>query len=328
MVSPNPNISVFKTTDLLFSCDWGTSSFRLGLIDRDSEEVLYSRSTRGGIKKLDHEWKQQINSSTRESFFLNYLEQQIQQLGEQISRPLNKIPVISSGMVSSSIGMYELPYASVPFSLKKPVLPQKLILQTNKFPRDLLIISGIRTAKDVMRGEEVQLVGLDSDHELKNAICVIPGTHSKHVFVEDNTVVDFKTYMSGELFELLCSHSVLAASVQDSEQPLNIDAFHEGLEEARQKDFLHAIFGIRTNDLLLGLHKRRNLDLLSGLVIGTEIQSLTELDYDRGIYLAGSGPLIDRYQKALQFMSLQTETIVQPDRLTLKGHLRIINSNS
>lgn len=327
MVGSNPDMTTFKTTDLLFSCDWGTSSFRLSLIDRNSEKVLHSRSTQGGIKKLDHEWKEQVNSSPRESFFLNYLEQQIQHLAEQISRPLKEIPVIASGMVSSSIGMYELPYASVPFSLNKPALPKKLVLQTNRFPRDLLIISGIRTVKDVMRGEEVQLVGLDSDHELNNAICIMPGTHSKHVFVEENKVVDFKTYMSGELFDLLCSHSVLAASVEDSEQPLNIDAFHEGLEEARQKDFLHAIFGIRTNDLLLGLHKSQNYDLLSGLVIGSEIQSLTELDYDQ-IFLVGSGPLIDRYQKALQFMGLQTEPIVQPDQLTLKGHLHIIKSNS
>lgn len=326
MVSSDPNLVPFHISKLLLSCDWGTTSFRLGLIEQDTRQLLSTISTSGGVKKLNQQWQATNKASTRESFFLDYLEQQIQRLAELTEHTLQEIPIVVSGMASSSIGLLELPYASVPFSLEDPALPQKLFENNEQLPRDLLLLSGIRTPSDVMRGEEVQLLGLAADRDLNNDVCLMPGTHCKHVFLEQNQVVDFKTYMTGELFELLSTQSVLADSVESSDQPLNISAFHEGLDKAKEQDFLHHIFSIRTNDLLMGLDPRQNLDLLSGLVIGTEIQALSGSKYDQ-LFLVGDGPLTDRYTEALHFFGHEPVSMIHPEELTLLGHLQIIQPN-
>ena len=64
-----------------------------------------------------------------------------------------------------------------------------------------------------MRGEETQILGALRLHpELargRHVFC-LPGTHAKWVVLEDGAVIRFQTALSGELFELLRRHSVLA----------------------------------------------------------------------------------------------------------------------
>ena len=61
---------------------------------------------------------------------------------------------------------------------------------------------------DVMRGEETQLVGAVAADEA-SVLAVLPGTHSKWARVDRGRVVDFTTYMTGELYGVLLSHSIL-----------------------------------------------------------------------------------------------------------------------
>ena len=94
--------------------------------------------------------------------------------------------------------------------------------------RDLMIVPGIlfdreEALPDVIRGEETQVIGalrslgsLGSRRECRcraNAtgdVCfVLPGTHSKWVLVKDGRIVQFATYMTGELFATLRQHSIL-----------------------------------------------------------------------------------------------------------------------
>jgi hypothetical protein len=61
-----------------------------------------------------------------------------------------------------------------------------------------------------MRGEETQILGalsLAPDLE-KNSMVILPGTHSKWVSMHESRIMDFATYMTGELFCLLFSHLI------------------------------------------------------------------------------------------------------------------------
>ncbi len=66
-----------------------------------------------------------------------------------------------------------------------------------------------------MRGEETQLIGCLKSGK-QDGFFIFPGTHSKHVEVEDGMVKDFKTYMTGEFFELLSQKSILLNSVEEN----------------------------------------------------------------------------------------------------------------
>lgn len=315
---------IFEGKDYFLSCDWGTSSFRLTLVDRKTSTPVEQCSTSNGIKKMYHQWTQ--GDTKRETFFLDYLDKQIKKIEKRAEQSLEDTPIIISGMASSSIGITELPYASVPFSLTNPTLSSKIISSTKQFPHEVLLISGLQTNSDVMRGEEVQLLGLAANHEVEECICIMPGTHSKHTFIKEKKVVDFKTYMTGEVFELLSSQSILSGSLTSSDS-LNKKVFEKGVEQAREENLLHSIFQIRTNDLLLGLDQQSNYDLLSGLIIGSEITALSNTSINK-LYIIGSGPLIHRYEAALKFLDFHPTPVPDTDALTLHGHFNIINQNT
>ncbi|MDR8391106.1 2-dehydro-3-deoxygalactonokinase [Aliifodinibius sp. S!AR15-10] len=318
---------IFAPHNYFMSCDWGTSSFRLSLVDRQSRATLQELSTSGGVKKLYNQWQQSNDDTGHTAYFLNYFGDQIKELEGLVEIDTQNIPIIISGMASSSIGMKELPYGMVPFSLKNPDLPSEVLPATEQFAHDVLLVSGIQTPDDVMRGEEIQLLGLAAEHNVEDCICVMPGTHSKHVFIRDSEVISFKTFMTGEVFELLTTQSVLAGSVNSTAKALDKEAFQQGVKESQKTNLLHAIFGIRTNDLLKGIDKQTNFDLLSGMVIGHEIAELATESPSR-IYIVGSGPLTERYKTAMQTLDLNPIPVENTDQLTLQGHINIINQNS
>jgi 2-dehydro-3-deoxygalactonokinase len=59
-----------------------------------------------------------------------------------------------------------------------------------------------------MRGEETQLVGAIRRDE-RQVLAVLPGTHSKWAIVDNGRLVEFATFMTGELYAVLLGHSIL-----------------------------------------------------------------------------------------------------------------------
>ncbi|MFH5831109.1 2-dehydro-3-deoxygalactonokinase [Halalkalibaculum sp. DA384] len=317
---------IHNANNYFFSCDWGTTSFRLSLVDSNTRNVIYQHDTSGGVKNLFGRWSRDPGHPDRETFFLKYLEDQIRQVADQVSPTLKNIPVLISGMASSSIGIVELPYARVPFSLADASVSSRLIPRSDHNSRDILLISGVRSSSDVMRGEEVQLLGLAAGFSLEDAVAVMPGTHSKHVFIRQQQVTDFKTYMTGEVFELLSSRSVLSDSVSSGDI-LHTDAFLEGVKKGCEENLLHALFEVRIRDLLAGVEPAPNFDFLSGLIIGSEVGDLLSIS-PGDLYIIGSDPLNTRYKTALEYLDFNPETVPNPGDLIIQGHLKIINRNT
>ena len=188
----------------LLGCDWGTSSFRLRLINRPDLQLLGEITSQEGVAATFTSWKTngEKKGTSREQFFRLQLQQQINLLGDQLKINLDDIPVVISGMASSSIGMDELPYATLPFPTDGSLASIKRLDGQSYFLHDITLISGVRNHHDVMRGEETQLIGLlsllDSLHyTIEDAILIFPGTHSKHIYIQNQQVVDFQTFMTG-----------------------------------------------------------------------------------------------------------------------------------
>jgi 2-dehydro-3-deoxygalactonokinase len=83
--------------------------------------------------------------------------------------------------------------------------------------------------------------------------------------------------MTGEFFDLLTTHSILAASVSaggDFEQAENRDSFLEGVKCGQTANLLHASFLVRTNQVLKKMPPQQNYHYLSGLLIGAELKDI------------------------------------------------------
>jgi 2-dehydro-3-deoxygalactonokinase len=320
--------------DQFLSLDWGTSSFRLRLVDFGNLQVVAEEISDQGIAGTFRDWQQNPDQTpaARLNFYTGIIGAHISALEKRLHRSLQGLPVVISGMASSSIGLLELPYLSLPFATDGTGLKTHRIKAHPAFPHDIILISGVRSEKDVMRGEETQLIGgmPQGWDASKNGIFIFPGTHSKHVEVQGNQVVAFNTYMTGEFFELLTKKSILSATVAapaNSPGPAGSASFEKGVGEAVGANLLHTAFLVRTNHLFGVWSREENYQYLSGLLVGTELQEL--LRYPGvNLYLFGGAKLKTVYETALAVLGLGKQLRSFParwvDEAVVRGQARVL----
>ena len=227
------------------SCDWGTSTLRLRLIQVPELSVLAEVSSAEGIAKTYRDWQAAgaDNGSNRLDFYFTVLDAHRQQLEAKAQSSLTGLPIIISGMASASIGMLELPYQPLPLALDGSNVITQFIPAGASFAYDVYLISGVSTASDVMRGEETQLIGFATlaPNEATEQLYIFPGTHAKHIWVKQKQATYFKTYMTGEFFSLLSKNSILKASVtEDLDLPVDkvFTSFSAGVRAAKGANLL------------------------------------------------------------------------------------------
>lgn len=298
------------TVTHFLSCDWGTSSFRLKLIESDTGRVVTAIEDDTGIKEMYNRWSVYSGSLSRIDFYQAFLKDKVKELEMKSPVAFNHPPILLSGMASSSIGLKELSYSPLPFKLNDPDLNTETVEATEQFPYDLYLISGLCSSEDVMRGEEIELLGLSSKLDALDGLFLLVGTHSKHVVVEDNAVIAFKTHMTGELFDLISSKSILANSIVTDKDTAPGRDFEKGVEEAQRENLLHSLFSIRARDLIMpASDKGGNYAFLSGILIGTELKEINSAKQDQ-IILWGNNQLRRYYSTALGVLGLN---FIQPE---------------
>lgn len=313
-------------------CDWGTSSFRMRLFDIAREEVIGEVVSDQGISKMHMGWQEankKNTSITKAVFFRQYLAEQVEVLSGKTSVDLDRIVIVISGMASSTIGMEDVPYAHMPFAVDGSNAVIKHIASEEAFHHDILLISGVRSENDVMRGEETQLIGLlallkQQDCAPGKGVLIFPGTHSKHIHISDGCLFRFNTFMTGEVFNIVCNHSILKNSiVRDDESELSeseVNAFKTGVQKSKETGILNGLFTVRTNQLFDRFDKKQNAFYLSGLLIGEELNYLLK-DTELALYLCGASNLERFYTMAIEELNLSKRTTIVPAELVDKAAL-------
>lgn len=299
------------------SCDWGTSAFRLRLVERDGNNIISEEKSGYGIASAFRDW--QASAAPREAYFADIIRRSIAMLGERTGLRLEGLPVVLSGMASASIGIVELPYQELPFRLNGADL------RVHDF-EEFRIISGVRFDNDVMRGEETKIVGCAAwlEESLEEKRLLLPGTHPKHVVVRGGKAVAFSTYMTGEFFDLLSRHSILSASVNtggDMEAPGAREAFAAGLIAGKSGDLLHEVFMVRTNQLLRHVPPELNSFYLSGLLIGSELSSLPA---GQPVYLVAGALHGQLYATACAALNIPVTAIIDADEALIRGQAAVL----
>lgn len=297
------------------SCDWGTTSFRLRVVERATLDVLDQASTADGVKSFTAG-----RNSSGESF-ARFFQRQVDALDAA------RLPAVISGMASSSLGWRELPYAQVPFPLDGSG-----VVSTTVAP-GVQLLSGVRTKLDVLRGEETELIGLRTllpqPQLWQDTVVILPGTHSKHARIRDDVLVDFCTVMTGELFEILSQHSVLRASVDSRHSdPLDEPSFRAGVAHVVSFGLPRSLFRVRSRALLDHEPPTSNCAFLSGLLIGVEIADLLAREPVAHLLLTGAPALRHLYAIALDEMGAGSRLLNLGSTLvahaTLAAHARLM----
>lgn len=222
--------------------DWGTTNRRAYLIE-DGRAVRSERDDRGVTAIAPGGFAAEV-AAIRQDF--------------------GDLPMLLAGMVGSNIGWRLAPYAAAPAGIAE------LICNLLWIDQRTAIVPGIATADDVMRGEEVQLLGaVEARLVPPDALLCQPGTHCKWAEMEEGKVARFTTAMTGELFALLRSHGLLAAQLGGA--VTNGDAFRAGVEEGKRCDLAASLFRIRAAKLF-GLRGDADAaSFASGLLIGADV---------------------------------------------------------
>jgi 2-dehydro-3-deoxygalactonokinase len=173
-------------------------------------------------------------------------------------------------MVGSNRGWVEAPYVSCPAGL------DEIVAQLVRPGDREAIVPGMsfldEHRADVMRGEEVQLLGAAAAGLVDpDALVCHPGTHNKWTVLRGGKVESFRTVMTGELFSLLKEHSILADLLQ-GEVRAN-DTFREAANYAIHHEAVPAeLFAVRARVLLGQATEEDAASWTSGLLIGTDVR--------------------------------------------------------
>lgn len=272
-------------TPFVALADWGTSNFRLWLVDGDGV-VLGERQSADGM-----------SACAKDNRFAAVLEEHL----EALTAPTD-LPVVIAGMAGARAGWLEAPYVETPTALSglhlRTVSPKAM--------RPIHILPGVCQINtgpfDVMRGEETQLAGVVAGGIASGVICM-PGTHCKWVDLEGGVVQRFRTVMTGELFDLIAKQSILRLSMpQDELTQTNDAAFIEAVTEALRDNFslTTSLFSIRAAGLLSTPGPHDAASRLSGLLIGAEIAGMRDwVNAGKTVHIVGSKSLSALYAKAI-----------------------------
>lgn len=274
--------------------DWGTSSFRAYRLAADGT-VLERRWADAGILAID------------DGDFEGGFEQLV---GDWLDAS-PAAAVVLSGMIGSRQGWVEAPYIDCPADLAAlggAMTPIRLERGRTVFLAPGLSCRDADGVPDVMRGEEVQILGALARLGAGDAVACLPGTHSKWATVRDGRVVGFATHMTGELFDILRRHSILGRMIEHN--AWNDAAFDAGVERSSaQGGLLHHLFGVRAAGLFAELTPETSGAFLSGLVIGHEIRAAVA-DWPAGkVALIGEEALVALYTRALGRLDIGAEDI-------------------
>lgn len=280
-------------TLLCAAIDWGTSQFRLWLLDEQGNVVARQESDEG------------LLVASKVGFSAT-----LQKHLASLNAPTN-LPVIICGMAGSRNGWKEARYLDAPCALEEVVLN---CVRVDNPSRDIRILPGVAQRfiahPDVMRGEETQLLGLTSRANYGQYIC-LPGTHSKWVSIENGMIKTFATFMTGELFALLAQRSILKFSLGESGDvdpdsksflsALDIAATDPGSASSR-------LFEIRSDCLLNNTSSQEAVSYLSGLLIGLEIAgAISRYGAIDNVTIVSSSNLAKTYASALNHRDISVD---------------------
>lgn len=201
--------------------------------------------------------------------------------------------IYMSGMVSSPSGLLEVEHLSTPLdfsTLKKHIV---------SFPmpefggRNVRIIPGIKTlpqgqaatiqtitTANNMRGEEIEIFGVLHRHpELEKGRCciILPGSHTQVAFLQDGSIIDISSNVTGELHHAIINDTILGSSITgNTKTDILPEMVCMGYETLHQFGFNRALYIVRSMELFADSSLAQRRSYLEGVVNGGVMDAISQ----------------------------------------------------
>jgi len=239
----------------------------------------------------------------------------------EIREKLGDRPMLLAGMIGSNRGWIEVPYVRCPAGLDE--LAQGILRSPDG---SAVLVPGVAyedSRVDIMRGEEVQILGAAADGEVpQDCLVCHPGTHNKWIRLEAGRIVSFRTVMTGELFNLLKAKSILSDLL--SKQVEIGEAFLAGAREGLAGSGVTAeLFETRARVLLGRMAAEDGASFISGLLIGEDVRIGLAAHPGIRVVAIGRPDLTALYAAALKEAGVETEQ-ASGERAFIAGTKQIV----
>lgn len=255
--------------------------------------------------------------------------------------------IYASGMITSNVGLVEVPHLSAPAGEKELAAGVQSILLPEVCPLPISFIPGIKNftgpvtldnfeKMDIMRGEETESVSLIHRFHGGPMLLVLPGSHMKFVSVDaQGRITGCITSISGELLNSITTDTILADAVgRKFVDPESYDAKWVllGCDTARSYGLGRACFSGRILSLFHTHDHKKIANYILGACLASDLTAVRNsgalsLDPNLRVVVAGKAPLQEAITDLLQhdgfFCQVLTYVPENDMPLSAQGALRI-----
>ena len=264
---------------------------------------------------------------------------------------------IGSGMITSEIGLIEIPHITAPAGIDELAENVKVVRDLAIFPVDVPVIfmRGIKNSfpknatykdlrkTDFMRGEEAQALGLVSCYkDLKYPIIMtMLSSHTKFVYInEDKQIAGCLTTLSGQIHEAIQAMTVVGKSIKKtSDDNTTEQYFDEGVinaayDSVKNAGFLRTLLMPRFMEVLLDTEWYERELFFNATIPSEDLRAISDFELlgfnkNSRFVLVGSKGRSDIYKYLLREKFEVTQEIKQIhrqdeiDRLSIDGAISV-----
>ena len=234
--------------------------------------------------------------------------------------------IAAAGMITSSLGLTELPHVAAPAGLDELSSAAQWHHFDDVSDLPILLVPGVRCGPaspkieqidslDVMRGEETLCAGLIASSIVDRSGAVLNlGSHWKAIqFDEKGRISSSITSLSGELLHATQQRTILAGSVATNwPDRLSPEWLTSGMNLVRQSGVARTLFCARLLDLSHQGSPEDRLAFVVGAFIATDLDALRNrgaLSSQREVGIIGHKALAEAWQLALSDVQIPSAII-------------------
>ena len=179
-------------------------------------------------------------------------------------------PILMAGMIGSNRGWHDVPYVAAPATLTAIAARVAWVEPGIGIVPGVSLLDGPHA--DIMRGEEVQLLGACAAAAVEcDGLVCHPGTHTKWVEMAGGAIRSFRTVMTGDVFAALAHKSILS-DLLAHDAPVDAH-FNAGVDHAlANHDLTAELFAARARVVLGQAAAANAASYVSGLLIGSDVR--------------------------------------------------------
>lgn len=245
--------------------------------------------------------------------------------------------VVASGMITSNMGLVEIPHLAAPAGLQAVAEGMASHLFSAIANRPIHFIPGIKsqfedaaglTQKDMMRGEEAEVFGYLSQAEAPDddILFMHYGSHHKAIRLSGGQIRGSSTSMTGELMVAIAQNTILKSNlVAPAEMRPRIEDVRSGLEMAESSGFGRALFSSRIMHVLEKRDRQEATGVFLGALVSLDLAMLKNLItpdigtlvlYGKALFPAIFEPIVKERYPRLRIVALSEH---ESDELSARG---------